>query len=455
MYKLYCYLFIGLIFSSCTQFLDIKSDEKLLVPNSVEDAQYLLDGFDVMNAQSVPARGEDMVDDHYIPESVYSGLSEYIRAYYLWDFHDYYGTNNDWAKAYSPIYYSNMALEILERNSRTSVNSKEWDLAKGSALFYRSFYFYKLLGVFAKAYDRNTESQDLGIPLKLNTDFNQLSVRASVKECYDQIFKDLHDALPLLPNHPEHVSRPSKAAVFALLSNIHHYRREYEESLKFAEQALNIKNDLIDFNGDTDLLPFNSSNNTPHVIKFNKETIFYAEHCNSVYAFNPNNINVDSILLQSFSESDLRKQAFFRIVGNQYIFKGNLTGVYARRFGGLGTSELYLNKAESLVKLNRLVEAIDVLNIIFKHRHANGASLYNIEDFNQISLLNEIRKERRRELILRGVRFTDIKRYNMEGENIIIKRVIDGKEYLLEPNSSKYALPIPKDIIDITGMPQN
>ncbi len=39
--------------------------------------------------------------------------------------------------------------------------------------------------------------------------------------------------------------------------------------------------------------------------------------------------------------------------------------------------------------------------------------------------------------------------------SITLHRIIDGVTYTLAPNSGYYALPLPDDIIRITGMKQN
>jgi len=74
---------------------------------------------------------------------------------------------------------------------------------------------------------------------------------------------------------------------------------------------------------------------------------------------------------------------------------------------------------------------------------------------NSQEALSTILKERRKELLMRDLRWQDIKRLNKEGANISIKRIIDSKTYELPPNSSKFALPLPAYIIKMTGMPQN
>lgn len=451
----YLLLFSFLLLSGCEKFLDVKSDARLVVPHSLEDAQSLLDNVLRMNEQTVPARGEDAADDYYVIESVYNGLSETIRKFYVWEYQEYRGNSNDWGAAYAPVFNANLALDVLENTKRTDQNMDNWDNIKGSALFYRAFYFFKLLVVFSPAYDAATADLDHGIALRLDSDFNRLSVRASVSDCFKQIFEDLNTALELLPDYPRHSTRPSKGAVYALFSNIHHYMRNYDESLRYANLALTLNKNLIDFNGDSDLLPFNSTNTAPHVIKFNKETIFYAEMYNALITHVPNRFGVDTTLVDSYQNVDLRRLAFFQEVGDLLVFKGNLTGSYARKFGGLSTSEVFLNKAESLAILNKPQEAIETLNLLLEKRLVEGAELLDPANFDQVSAIITVRDERRKELLFRGIRFADIKRYNKESPNIQLKRHIGGKDYVLEPNSSRYALPIPEDIIEITGIPQN
>lgn len=455
MRKISTLCFIILFFlMSCTDFLDVKSDFTLVVPQSLEDAQAILDDVGRMNEQTVPARGECVSDDYYFTDEVYNGRSEEVRKFYVWDYQPYYNVNNDWGAAYAPIYNANLALELLSKISRTTINQEQWDHTRGSALFYRAFYFFKLMTVFAPPYNKETEEVDHGIALRLDTDFNKLSTRSSVKTCYDQIFDDLSNSVDLLPNHPVHVTRPSKQAVYSLLSNIYHYRGEYDRSLEFADKALSLNHELMDYNADSEIGDF-SLNSSPFA-KFNKETIFYAELTNGmVFTLNINRANVDSILYASYEEEDLRKPAFFRTSGEHVFFKGTYTNLVARQFGGLSISEIYLNKAESLAKLNRPIEAVETLNFLLRFRYRNEASLSDPTSYTSLTALEKIRLERRKELPFRGIRFCDIKRYNMEGSNIILKRKIGGQIYILEPNSPKYALPLPQDIIDITNMPQN
>ena len=67
-----------------------------------------------------------------------------------------------------------------------------------------------------------------------------------------------------------------------------------------------------------------------------------------------------------------------------------------------------------------------------------------------------ILRERRKELVFRDLRWTDLKRLNKETAfQQTIKRKINGQEYILLPNDNRYALPIPQSVISISGIQQN
>jgi hypothetical protein len=63
--------------------------------------------------------------------------------------------------------------------------------------------------------------------------------------------------------------------------------------------------------------------------------------------------------------------------------------------------------------------------------------------------------ERRKELPFRGVRWSDLRRLNKESANITLIRKINGAVDTLAPNSKLYALPIPPDVLLLSGISNN
>ena len=94
--------------------------------------------------------------------------------------------------------------------------------------------------------------------------------------------------------------------------------------------------------------------------------------------------------------------------------------------------------------------------LVTRFKKENGKTTYReIHDMNSDELLTRILLERRKSLIFRGIRWYDLKRLNRDGANIVLKRKVEGKEFILQPNDLRYALPIPNDIIELSDIVQN
>lgn len=443
--------FCTMMLFGCEKYLDKKSNDSLVVPKTLKDIQGILDDAATINIRNTPSYNEHSSDDFFMLPASYNSFPIPYRSVYVWK-PTVYAHQNDYAQGYTAIFNSNLSLDLLAKVERVGENAKAWDNIKGSALFFRSYYFLMLNSQFGLAYDETSSKTELGIPLRLDAEFAKPSVRATVAEVYQQVIKDLEIALPLLPDYPEHVMRPSKGAALALLSRCYLYMRNYQLALKYAEAALLLNNKLINYNGDTDLLALSS--NLPFK-KFNKETIWYAEMSYGFGLNSPPGARIDTMLYASYNVNDLRRTAYFRAFAPYQQFKGSYSASATYYFSGIATDELYLTKAECKAYLDDVIGAMNDLNLLLKTRWRSTVSYLPITATDRLDALNKVRIERRKELLYRGLRWEDIKRYNKEGANIILKRIVNGEVFTLEPNSKAYALSLPDDIIRITGMPQN
>jgi len=164
---------------------------------------------------------------------------------------------------------------------------------------------------------------------------------------------------------------------------------------------------------------------------------------------------VDTTLYSMYQDNDLRKTGYFRFENGYYRFKGPYTanGVYL--FTGIATDEMLLVRAESYARVGDIENAMKDLNTLMVKRWDNTVPYPEISATDQADAITKILSERRKELLMRGIRWADIKRLNKQGENITPTRFISGETFTLPPNDSRYALPIPIDIITSTGMKQN
>lgn len=433
--------------ASCKKYLNEKSDKSLVQPGTVADLQGVLDHTFMMNERT-PGFGEVYADDYFVTQVNYNAFGVIDRDYYNWNV-THYNFPNDWANAYLAIYNANYCLEKLEDIPVGPQNEQQWQNVKGAAHFYRGYYFLLLSWEFSKAFDATTAEVDLGIVLRLNSDFNQPSRRSSVKASYEQVIQDLMTGIPYLPELPIHPMRPSRASCYGALARTYLSMRKYDSAYKYSDLALRIKSDLVDYNSAAvnkdAIVPFQP---------FNKEIIFYSVQSGTYGPTFPPIGSIDTLLTASYEENDLRKFVFFRPFNGYSRFKGNYTATTNKLFSGIATDEMLLTKSECLARLGNTQEALDVLNGLLEQRWKTG-TFNSYTAANSTEALKLILAERRKELVMRCLRWIDIKRLNKEGAAITPMRMVDGRTYTLPPGDSRYALPLPQDIINRTGIEQN
>ena len=435
---------ISVVFIACDSYLDKKPNFGLETPNTLESLQKLLDATDEMNL-NVPSYGEVSADDYFLQQTTYDGLSEGAKRMYHWENYVYY-YNNDWAKGYIPVYQANLVLGLLDKVDGTE---QEKNRIKGAALFYRSFQFLNLVRTYSKVYDPLSAEVDPGIALRVTADHTVPSIRTSVSDAYEQVVDDLKISIALLPELPSHPMRPSAWAAEALLARTYLDMGNFDSAYIFADRSLAKKNTLLNFNKTTDV---NIEASFPFK-QFNEETIFYAQLTSSQPNVHPSYALIDTLLYDSYEKGDLRKKAYFKERGKYVFFKGSY-GASNSLFGGIAVDEVYLIRAEANIRLGRIVEGLKDLNDLLQSRWEDG-EFVPLSSNSQEEALNLVLVERRKELLMRGLRWMDIKRLNKENYNIIIKRHINDEIITLEPSDKRYALPLPSDVLQASGMKQN
>lgn len=433
--------------TACKKFLDEKPNKSYAIPATLKDCQALLDDWNRVNAID-PVAGEISADNYYLTESSFAALpADAYRRMYLWQKDNIFPLSpNDWSTLYRCIYQANTVLETLEKTERTAANETEWTSIRGQALLVRARAFLEAAWQWAPAYDAATAATDLGIPLRRSSDFNQVSVRASVQQTYNEILAELQEALNLLPLRPLHVMRPSKPAAYALLARTHLSMRQYEKAGLYADSCLQVQNTLLDYNTlNTALLnPFP---------QFNTEVVYDTRNgtlgpLTFIYA------KIDTTLYASYAANDLRKALFFTPnPDSSFYFRGSYEGDFSL-FSGPTTAEMYLARAEARARLGAITDAMDDLNTLLEKRWKAG-TFSAFTAATQAEALDLILRERRKELVMRLLRFIDIKRLNKEGANITQTRVMNNQTYTLLPNDPHYALPIPEEAITLGGIQQN
>ncbi|SEW51597.1 RagB/SusD family nutrient uptake outer membrane protein [Chitinophaga arvensicola] len=454
--KMFLTTFFILVCCCCSKsaFLDKKPNTNIVIPSTLDDMTQLLDNQDVFSF-CTPASGIMSADEYYYPtqESFDAVFSKTEKNCFTWN-KDIYGGEKEipeWNAPYKAIFYSNVVLEGWEKLSNGEKESEKGAYVKAWALFNRSYNYFNLVQAFALPYDQATASSDLGVPLKLTADINDVQKRATVQETYDRIISDLEASIKLftIAISSKNLNRPSRSAGFALLARVYNYMRNYDKSLQAADSSLSIYSTLIDYNTlDPEAYePFTN---------YNTELVYYSI-TNTTYqavTVNSGSSTIDTALVGLYDQNDLRKAIFFNVDKENYSMRSGYNGIGGYPFTGLAVDEVYLLKAEGQARAGSLDAAKSTLNSLLINRYKTG-TYKPMTGTSKTEILNAIVSERRKELIWRGLRWSDIKRLNKEGANITLKRVIGSTVFTLAPNDPRYVMPIPDDEISLSHIQQN
>lgn len=439
---------LTMLLPGCKKFLDEKSDMKLAVPARLDDLQALLNNENLNNAVD-PGAAEVSADDYFVTDADLNSLSsEQNKRLYTWEKDNLFTSvnfPNDWEYLYTLIYTANTVLENLEKIERVATNAAQYDNIKGQAYFNRGRAYYNILQLWSVGYNSTTADNDLGPVIRESTDFNKASVRSSVAKGYRYVLADLLEAARLLPKLSVHALRPGRQASFGFLARVYLSMREYGKAALYSDSCIKVKAVLMDYNqvSNTPAFPF---------ARFNPEVI-YESSATIPQILNNARAKIVGELITQYADNDLRKVLYF---------KNNNNGTFGWRgsyragqgvFPGITVDEQYLIRAECNARLGNFQTAVDDLNTLLIKRFKSGT--YVPYTVNSVDILGTVLKERRKELVMRGLRWSDLKRLNLEGANITLRRTANGVDYELKPNDKRYALEIPQDVIALSGIEQN
>lgn len=418
----------------------------------MQQLRSLLDNTFTMST-NYPFVGAMASDDYFIPDQIFEAfIGDEHKSAYTWGLeHESADPANQWMANYRRISAANTVLDYIGEVSASGFSEIQQNALKGEALFYRAYTSLLLTQIYAMPYNRQTASAELGVPIKLSSDINEVISRPTLEQNFNQIIKDLKDAILFLPTAANPLLRPSRTAAEAALAQVYLIMADYENAFIYAEKALKTQPQLLDFNQ----LSLTAMNVIP---LYNEEVIWHGELATAPL-LNVSRMRIDSNLMSMFDSSDLRKYIFFKSAATETFTLKSAYNGYPNPgvlFCGLATDELYLIKAEALIRKGTYSEGLQVLNDLLIKRYDNTTfkprSAGNKEDALVILLA-----ERRKELCFRGMsRWIDIRRINSyDSQKITVRRKIGDRIFTLEPGSTHYAFLLPQEVIFHTGITQN
>lgn len=436
----------SLCLQSCTKFLDEKPQLSAATPDKEEDLRALLDFESQINLY-YPGLIELGTDDYYLNNDTYSNMLASFQEAYRWDKEMITTDVTYWRACYNTIMIANIVLEGVERLK--PIKNKD---IEGEALFVRGLAHFYAAQLYCPLYDKAADSR-FGLPIRLTSDFNVPVTRATVHETYKQIIDDIKGAIPNLRDQAAEINRPGKRAAYAALARIYLSIADYEQARYYADECLKINADLMDFN------TIDSKPNYPITPK-NVEMIYYGSTISGSAALNSSRARIPRAVYDLFDANDLRKLIYFRSVNaTEYAFKGYYSGRSATYFAGFANDELFLIRAECNARLGATEAALVDINKLLEHRIRKG-SFTELKLSDPKDLLLFILNERRKEMLFRGVRWSDLKRLNLEPNhavNLVREVTTNGetKRYELPANDARYLYPIPAEVISQSNIEQN
>jgi tetratricopeptide (TPR) repeat protein len=441
----------GLLLVSCTKnILDRKPDRSQVVPVTLTDLQALLDNTSTNLGADFTGISEVAAGDYELTAADYQALT-YLpeRNAYTWQPGTWGGVRviPEWNNSYQAVFTCNVVLDGLKDPALAEKDPAGFAYVKGQALFRRACCFYNVALIFAKAYDPLTAAHDPGIPLRLDADLNKVSVRSTLEETYRQITGDLAQAAGLLPAAQTSKFRPAMGTAYAELARVYLAMGDYPAAFRNADASLKLYATLLDYN------TLNLAANYP-LPDQNAEVLSRITLGAYASFFSPS-CKIVPELYQMYDANDLRRSAFFTNNSDgSHSFRGSYRAA-STPFAGLTTGEQYLIRAEGYARQGQAAEALADLNTLLVKRYKPG-TFVPLTAADAPAALRLVLAERRKELVFRGLRWSDLKRLNREPAlAVTLTRNVNGTVYSLPPGGPRYVFPIPDVVIAASGIPQN
>ena len=324
---------------------------------------------------------------------------------------------------------------------------------KGEALVWRAFAYFKLLQYYAPYKD-----DTYGVPVYLTPEQDigtAMPERKTQREVFARIFGDCWEALDLLDRtaSSEWNCAWRNDFIHAMMASIYSWRamsgaaeaNDWTNAEKCATEAM--KGRILSNTADEMKELFNCNNVSSETSLESDEFYFRIidgtnrqlfDFVNAYYESYLGGVSdgrVNQVYYSKFKDGDIRKIAWFNETGT-HSDKYNLTGA----FGGgclmlFRLAEMYLIKAEALLRQGKTGEARNVLMEFCTARYNGEISLPSDAE----TLLQEILDERLREFYMENdFRWLDMKRLGIR-----LERYVGGERAVLEPDDFRYCFPIP------------
>lgn len=390
-----------------------------------------------------------------------------------------------WKDLYMRINYVNVLLdEMIDIPHETEEEEAIYNRVQGEAHFLRGQFYFILANLYGKPYHASTCATEKAVPLKLtpyveheNEKETQFQ-RATVKEIYDQVVKDLEKSVELLTLYPQNAKnrfhRASAESANLLLSRVYLYMQEWAKADAAANEVIKSKNFRLAGLSHFDTNEFLNKTNPEVIFSQGQNNLPLCDGIDES-AFSPLSAYAGSFCvtadLVSMYDLENDKRANFFIYADANYQQGACDSIaLAYKFDarinskarysdvyGMRLSEAYLNCMEACLMQGHEETANELLNTLRENRIEG----YVAQSYTGAELEEQIRNERRKELCFEGHRWFDLRRYAVRdlypySKSIVhVMNVVNGsgintstQTYVLEPNDPAYTFAIPAQVLE-------
>lgn len=447
-----------------------------LVAQKTSDYDLMLNNTNTLGNQAM-TYNQSMGDEMAGIEPYYTGATLQQQRSFQWADNIYEPNENAPETQYptAALYVYNVI--INEVPNSTGGTDAQKNSIRAEALAGRAWTYLQLINTFGKPYSPASAATDPGFPIITEANVTAKDFkRASVKEVYDFIIKDLKDAIPFLSATPVHRFRMSRPAAEALLAKTYLFMGLFNEALPHINNAMtDIASStyavrLYDYN-----VTFAPGGQFTPVSTFgpvypnylNNEESLYSRQTFGDWTGGIHGLVLSPETMNLYGASDLRRN----FMSSSPFPSGTLfpLGMY-RRTGpfspitGMVLPDVYLMSAEIKARLNDLTGAKqDVEALRIKRMPASDATVPSGIANDRIELVKFILEERIREFSAFGYRWFDMRRLSVDPEfsstinHTHTVYAADGTvstTYTLKPERFTFKIP-PKIILENPGMENN
>ncbi len=479
----------SLFLSGCNKFLEEKpSKSSDLVVTTTAELDALLNSYTTFYQEGNRTTVYG-TDDYGFTKQIYDArpgtFSMAAVEFSLWDI-DFVQDDtreNFWKNEYNKIFNANMVLENLDK---VNGSQQDKDRLRADAHFIRAYSYLNLVNTYCLPYTEANKNE-LGLPIKNSTSFDEPTARRPLAEVYQLIESDLAEAqkitVPLIQSGIARHWRANTAAINGFAARYYLIRNNYQLALDYANKALAEYSTLVDYNKDmrygrsstvnintgtpdaktvTLEFPYTHDNNTDFTDMLQwKEFLYFRMLYHESWWYVPSQQLIDLY----DHDHDLRYEYHFvegysydrGMTKPAYNWPGYVFFYKDRIPSGPTVAEMLLIKAETHARLGQVTEALHAVNQLRAKRMKPG-SWVNLQASGKDEAIKKILEERRRELPYTQ-RWSDIRRFNNNdyaADDVELSRTFypytvsnvtmdqPTKVYTLPKQSRRFAAPIPR-----------